>query len=365
MSLPLPPLEEQKHIVAKVDQFMTLCDQLEARLKNAQEEGKTQLAAVVVSILRLMLMNSVQAKLEASRQELLDLGLRNKLISYRPLKTRGVEIVDELPEHVYQILVQADRAMYFLPKPSPETENDKDIAEQMDWFALPEDDEERDFDRHIDYRLQTGYSLAELQRRLLNTYYTARTYIEEQGVNTLYLALGMLQWYESPSSEIQRQAPLVLVPVELKRTSVRARFHVRYTGEDLGTNLSLQARVESDFSVRLPSLPEDDELDLPHYFQEVDFAVLCLPRWSVDTSAITLGFFRSLSSSCTATLTPKTGLRKHLQINTPYCSPYWEPAFKNQILSLVMTTTSTNTSIQRKPITSSMRIVRRRWPSVM
>ena len=147
-----------------------------------------------------MLMNSVQAKLEASRQELLDLGLRNKLINYWPLKTRGVEIVDELPEYVYQILVQADRAMYFLPKPEPEMKNDKDIAEQLDWFALPEDDEERDFARHTDNRLQTGYSLAELQRRLLNTYYTARTYIEEQGVNTLYLALGMLQWYESESS---------------------------------------------------------------------------------------------------------------------------------------------------------------------
>ncbi|PZO97320.1 MAG: hypothetical protein DI615_05505, partial [Gardnerella vaginalis] len=44
-----------------------------------------------------------------------------------------------------------------------------------------------------------------LQQRLLKTFYTARTIIEEQGVNTLFLAVGMLQWYESESSaELRR-----------------------------------------------------------------------------------------------------------------------------------------------------------------
>ncbi len=38
-------------------------------------------------------MNSIDQKLEAARQELLDLGLRNKLINYKLLKTRGVEVV--------------------------------------------------------------------------------------------------------------------------------------------------------------------------------------------------------------------------------------------------------------------------------
>ena len=45
--LPLPPLAEQHRIVAKVDELMTLCDTLKARLNNAQTT-QVQLADAIV-----------------------------------------------------------------------------------------------------------------------------------------------------------------------------------------------------------------------------------------------------------------------------------------------------------------------------
>ena len=231
-------------------------------------------------------MNSIQMKLNAARTELLDLGSRNPLITYRLSKARGVEVVDESPPDIYRILVQDGKAMSFLPKPEPEEDDN---------FQLFEDDEmEKDPARYTDSRLQTDYSSAELQRRLLNTYYTARTAIEEQGVNTLYLVLGMLQWYESESSNILRRAPLILIPVEISRTSVRASFHIRYTEEDIGTNLSLQEKLKSEFGIQFPDLPDADDLEqsnIQSYYQTVDAAIDGLKRWSVDETAITLGFF--------------------------------------------------------------------------
>ena len=49
--VPLPPLKEQKRIVAKVDQLMTLCDELEAGLVQAQTEGGELMEAVVHHVL--------------------------------------------------------------------------------------------------------------------------------------------------------------------------------------------------------------------------------------------------------------------------------------------------------------------------
>ena len=191
-------------------------------------------------------MNTIQTKLDEARKELLDLSLRNPLINYRLLKARGLEVVDESPASVYQILVQQGKVMSFLPKSELDADDDFQLFE--------EDESESDPARHTDSKLQTHYSTAELQRRLLNTYYTARTAIEEQGVNTLYLALGMLEWYESESSDTLRRAPLVLIPVELSRASVRALFRIGYTEEEFGTNLSLQEKLKSEFGIHLPDL---------------------------------------------------------------------------------------------------------------
>ncbi len=62
-------------------------------------------------------MTDLLQKLNAARQELLDLSFRNPLLNYRLLKARGVEVVDERAAAVYEILVAKGRPMTFLPAP--------------------------------------------------------------------------------------------------------------------------------------------------------------------------------------------------------------------------------------------------------
>ena len=230
-------------------------------------------------------MNSVQTKLDEARSELLGIGLfNNRLINYKLLTTRGVKIIDESPPDVYQILVKDGKTMSFLPK--DESEEDS--------FFLFEDEEESDPARYTDTKLQTDHSSTELQKRLLNTRETARTALEEQGVTTLYLALGMLEWYESESSDMSRHAPLILIPVTIDRKSVRAKIRISYTGEEIGTNLCLQEKLKSGFGIQFPDLPEVDDLDQSNilkYYRDVSQKIGDFNRWSVDNSAIALGFF--------------------------------------------------------------------------
>ena len=185
----------------------------------------------------------IRARIESSRKELLDLGLRNALLNYRPLSARGVEVVGENVTQVFDTLVEGKRSLTFLPAEEDEGDRTSDFGWAESDGVLSTNQKDRG--------LQTSETTTALQRRLLNTYRLANTAIEETGVNTLFLGLGILRWYESDSSQEERLAPLVLVPVRLERTGVRARFSLGYTGDDLGVNLSLLEKAREAWSSRL------------------------------------------------------------------------------------------------------------------
>ena len=44
---PLPPLNEQKRIVAKVDELMKLCDELEEQIRQSEEENERLMQAIL------------------------------------------------------------------------------------------------------------------------------------------------------------------------------------------------------------------------------------------------------------------------------------------------------------------------------
>ncbi|WP_251980218.1 DUF3320 domain-containing protein [Salinibacter ruber] len=245
-------------------------------------------------------MSSIAEQLdEARREELLDLTLRNPLISHRTLKSRGVEVIDERPVHVYRILVEEGRKMSFLEVSEDEKEELEGDEEEYEMiFGQPEDEEKSSdttgtAERHVDTKLQTPYTSTQLQKRLRNSYYHAQRSIEEEGINTLFLALGMLRWYRSSSADKERKAPILLVPVELNRTDVQGRFRVEYLGEEIGGNLSLKAFLDGEFGIDwpLPPDPQDEELDLQTYAGRVRDAVQHEDRWHIDQHAIELGFF--------------------------------------------------------------------------
>jgi very-short-patch-repair endonuclease/flagellar biosynthesis GTPase FlhF len=231
---------------------------------------------------------NISKKLNMARQELLDLGLRNPLINYRTLKARGLEIVDERPVDIFRILVTDKKKMTFLEI----SEKNESIQiglhgeESMDIHSNSKTEK----DPYSDSKLQTNYSEKQLQNRLLATYLASRTYIEEQGVNILYMAVGMLNWYESDLSQESRNAPLFLIPVSLDRTNARERFTVNYTEEDIGYNISLVAKMKNDFGIKIPSI-EDDEMNINDYFIQVKEAIIGQKRWTVDTESIVIGFF--------------------------------------------------------------------------
>jgi DNA polymerase III delta prime subunit/very-short-patch-repair endonuclease len=236
----------------------------------------------------------LQQSLELARLELLDMGLRgNTLLNLRQT-ANTLPVVDEISGEVYRILVQEQRGMSFLPVPEKDDGNDKGsdeaAADDEQQLSLPEQLEAMYGEaRHTDTRLQTRLGNDALDRRLVKISNEAKTYYEEQGVDILYLALGFLTWFEDPNSTTERRAPLILVPVELKRATATDRFKLVYTEADIGPNMTLEAKLKSEFRIVLPGFPEELEPDA--YYDAVADAVASHPRWRVEPNTISLGFF--------------------------------------------------------------------------
>ncbi|MDH1335577.1 DUF3320 domain-containing protein [Comamonas thiooxydans] len=245
----------------------------------------------------------ITRQLEKSRQALLDLSTRNRLLSLPQAATaRVLHFADERTDEVYRLLAGESKAMSFAPAKAEEEQAAAAPAEAQETqttLALPQPEESVDeqldargvAQRHRDLKLQTRLSSEKLQRRLLDMYSDARTFIEEQGVNILFLALGQLQWFDRNAPDKPRFAPLILLPVALERKSAAERFTLSWLQEDAAENLSLAAKLKADFGLELPEFNAGDDFDPRAYLAAVAAMAAAQPGWQVLPDAMTLGFF--------------------------------------------------------------------------
>ena len=228
------------------------------------------------------------------RQQLIDIGKRNRLTNAPVGKDRAkqLDIEDERSDEVFKILYLQGKKMYF--EAYRGTADSGSGSEAAQRIFVPADAEASDSGpaaHHIDSYLQTRLTAERLQKRLLTLFRDAESMEEEQGISVLFLALGFLRWYESESSEVERFAPLILLPVDLERDSARGRFKLCFRDQDLEPNLSLKAMLKADFDVVLPDLPDGAEWLPSEYVRRVRGSIASQPRWSVQPDTIELSFY--------------------------------------------------------------------------
>ncbi|MGH8830706.1 MAG: DUF3320 domain-containing protein [Polaromonas sp.] len=260
--------------------------------------------------------DNIASSLDKARKELLDLGLRNSLLNYKPLKTRGIEVANGDAGEVFGWLVTDRRELPFFPVP-----------ERQEGAPRPEPRATRRGTAGIG--LQTHLVEQPLKSRLLATLLAADAHIEERGSNILFLALGMLHWFEDDNSAKELRAPLLLVPVQLERTSARDKFTLRYNNEDIEDNLSLATKLRTEFRVKFPELPELEDLDVRSYFASVAKAVSGLRRWQVDEDEISLGFFSFGKFLMYRDLAPEQWIMAQNPDGSPLLSALLKDGFRN------------------------------------
>lgn len=232
-----------------------------------------------------------RTRLELWERRLLDLSLRNPLLNFRvtgasiPLLTAELhEIEDALADgHDFQIHPRPadwESTLRDVTVYQGRTNNDPRVQLLREEFSQ--------------HRLRADAAEKELSTRLTSLYRAARTSLEENGANTLYLALGMLVWYETDASQKPRHAPILMLPMEMVRKSVQTGYLIRMGEDDPQLNVTLLEMLRQDFGIDvqgLNPLPTDTHgVDVKKILTIIRRAIMHKSRWDVVENAY-LGLF--------------------------------------------------------------------------
>jgi Protein of unknown function (DUF4011) len=183
----------------------------------------------------------IERLLAETRLKPIQTGTRNRLI-HTPRgsrRTRCLPIAGAKPDTLYVNLVREGKLLRFLAASGVEDAEPEAAAARP---PRPAEKEAGPRPGHANRNgLQTSLSPDLLQKRLQSIHRDARTAEEERGVNILYLALGFLRWYEDEKSDALREAPLILLPVNLVRDAKRSTFDLTFRDDDINPNQALQA----------------------------------------------------------------------------------------------------------------------------
>ncbi|MGN0517173.1 MAG: DUF3320 domain-containing protein [Acutalibacteraceae bacterium] len=223
-------------------------------------------------------------------RKLLDLGLRNNLINLRLSKTL-VPIISSSLEELEDALVSGSD-FSVLPKPTDwRSPSDGIDFELMHDLGQYENVIKSEF---ANKRLRSVLTEGELSKTMKELYRTAKTSLEENGANTLYLALGLLRWYENARSTKPRYAPIVLIPVDIVRKAANQGYVIRLRDDDPQMNITILEKIKQDFDITvsgLDPLPTDEHgIDIRKVFTILRKTIMGQARWDVLESAY-LGVF--------------------------------------------------------------------------
>lgn len=232
-------------------------------------------------------------RLEHWKQKLLDLSMWNRLLNFAATKKTIPLCAHELAALDDRLQQGGRFRIHARPKVGQAGQDPRDLAlaqqrTGQDVLATYLADELRAG------RLRADLDADELDTRLVEIFRHARTSLEETGANTLYLAVGFLRWFESPTSTKERRAPLLLLPLAIERLSMQEGFRVVLDDAEPRLNQTLLQLLQRDFGLSVglgETLPEDDHgVDVGAVLDAFRMAAVAQPRWEVLPLAC-IGFF--------------------------------------------------------------------------
>ncbi len=241
--------------------------------------------------------SSPMKRVEDWKSRLIDLSRKNNLLYFRKEKRGNLQITQPDSQKIFDgLVVKKNRLEFYIPPEAPKapkaekeeksTVKGKKNKGKQKAQAKPEAKtakapvkaatiEEQPKKPGANQlvcgnlnRLELDRALKALERRSLLDY-------RERGVRILYAAFGVLNWVDAETKE-KVQSPLILVPLELGKETIRAPYSITVppVEDEAVLNPALVAKLKNDYRLELPPLPEEwEEQKLTDYYSQVEAAV--------------------------------------------------------------------------------------------
>ncbi len=246
-------------------------------------------------------MSRTRDQINAWKARLLDLSTRHYLLALPSRHTDGhsvpqmpIPLLNPRLTRIFEVLVRQHRRLTFAPL------EDRDVVDHSAPLDLSDETLSATGSlTQVPVSGQTDDLVADLlpddrQQTLYHLHLHANTLLAEQGINVLFVVLGVLEWYDPTMPEQANRAPLLLLPVELHATSGEQQYALRLLDDAIVMNPILKHRLAHAYDLTLPELPEDiAQLDLAALLAQITELVVGYAGWRVLPRAL-LGMFSFL-----------------------------------------------------------------------
>ena len=227
----------------------------------------------------------IETKIDFWKKKLLDLGKRNKLINF-PLSKSGQRvsrsaIMIETPsaDELWDALSNFDSNISF----PVVTKADKniDISEGQLEFDKEPNDESPIFPNGYKTN-QMPYEACKTFRALMHK---SKEFMDNKGLNALYLSFGFLNWKENGLEGQVLRSPILLIPVCISQDNVSAPFVISRIDSEIVSNNTLLYKLKNDFNIEISEYNEDTNWKT--YLKTINDECSAL-GWNVDYDCVQL-----------------------------------------------------------------------------
>lgn len=211
-------------------------------------------------------------------RKLLDFTMRNALLNVKMASSIQLMSIDL--KDVAQRMLEHSKGLRIDEVPAIfEQEGDEQLIYDsnqlsMDLIDLVKNDIKSD-------RLHSYHNEKRTLEILKNLRRSARTMMEENGANSLYMSLGLMQWVDDAG--VSHLAPILLLPVEFVYKN--QIYHVKWRGEETLLNVTLFEYLKQTYEIEFDGLQDaissDNTFNLQQIFTILRQGLVRKPRWNV------------------------------------------------------------------------------------